>query len=77
MIQRTVVSASLGLCEQKGGLTLSGLLELRFGVAHAKFPQLRPMKVCLLVLEPHFCCQIGILATHTSHLPAQIHDSAL
>ena len=42
-----------------------------------------PWKVCFLLLEPHCCCQIGlcklhpILATHTSHLPAQIHGAAL
>ena len=53
---------------------------------HAKFPQLRqssPMEACFLVLEPHFCCQIGlcklhqILATHTSHPPAQVYGAAL
>src|SRR4030095_3435228 len=56
------------------------------GSDHAKFAELRqfsPMEACFLVLEPHFCCQISlcklrqILATHTSHLRAQVHGAAL
>jgi hypothetical protein len=56
------------------------------GSDHAKFAQLRqfpPMEACFLALEPHFCCQFvpcklhQILATHTSHLSAQVHGAAL